>query len=506
MITQQTVLMATPIALLATEKGLDLHEKASDIIKGLDETTASIVSFTPDNIATELPDYTAIVPVHSEVMEVSSTIVADTIRSALYTISKTVKPLLVQAEERIRNQLSAQTAVEAIMDAVNIEMVNIEPEFLNSPFYPSSVAATMEGIDTIALTDLMKGSYPRLSGSELVDYIAVDVPDLMQFFSNPSEVERVYDTLFIDKNFYTIFRGGSINNGFANINNVSNFDFGSFRTLVIATLLLNKFVSLDDPIDGLTGVSLEDYRTSLILSRDLFKTLLYRFKQVWNERAAAGIVILTNTTADTPSVVNNDIGVDNLLGGSVTVGYNRAVLEMFANSDELALSEYVLGFLYAKRRGYQVRDIITDKAVVVAAWKEYCTDISTAQLVSKSKIAVRALCQTLDTAYSKEEFTSIIDAMDDPTTPALRISTRLQNKIDLPMFFNNTSMLDAVIRGDASLMNTLLASLLADCFDCPIAVEILDYNAQTPASTIEQQRKVLACSIDKVIIKRLLAV
>jgi hypothetical protein len=504
MINQSTVLMATPIAQLATEKGIDLNDKASDIIKGLNDTTSNIVSFTEENIATELPEYTELVPEHTNALEMSSDKVAATIRGAMEVISKQVKPLLVKVEEGIRRQLSSDTAVERIMSCVDIEMINIEPSFLNSPFYPSSPAATFEDIDSVRLADLLKGSYPQLTGIELLEMIAVDVDDLSQFFGNPTEVKQVYDGLFVSKDFYTIFNHNSISNGVARINDQDNFRFDAFRTLVIGTLMLNKFVSMDEPLSGVTNVSLNDYRTSLIVTRDLFRTMLFRFKQVWDTRAAAGLVILGNNVKPVSQPADN-LGGHALLTGKLTVGYNNAVLTMFADSDQLSLSEYAVGFIFAKIRGYNVRDIITDKEIIVKAWNEYCNDINTATILNRSALSVREFSRVMDSAYADEKYTATIDAMVDDTPPQIRLLARMQNKIDLSQFFNNSQMLNDIIDGKNSLMNTALAAMLSDCFDCPIASEILQLNAMTPAASIEQQRKVLACSIDKVIIRRLLS-
>lgn len=503
MIKQSTVLMATPIAMLATEKGFNLHEDAGDIIKGLNETTANIVSFTEENIATELPDYTKLVPDHSEALDMASTVVADTIRGALYTISKVIKPILTETRNRLVEQIGAANATDTIFGNLKIDMVNIEPGFLNSPFYPKEVPATFRGINTIRLSDLLQGTYPRMEGSELVEMIAVDVDSLRTFFSSPSEVQAVYDSLFVEKYFWSIFNDAAIKDGIATINNGANYRFQSFRTLVIASLLLNKLVAMDDPLPGVTGASLDEYRASLRQTRDLISTMLYHFRMVWETRAAAGIIILSDNVEYTQDKHNPATsGLDSFIG-TLTIGYNSAVLEMFANSDELSLSEYVIGYLYAKQRGYNVKDIITDRDVVKQAWVEYRNDTAQALMTNKNAIARKVFIQVLEGLYTKEEYKPLIDTMEQDVAPNQRVAMRLARHIDVNLFFNNVPLLDSVIRGDNSLMNTYLAAKLADVFDCPIAEEILNMNAQNPVSSLEQQREALSHSIDKVIIKRL---
>ncbi|QZA70739.1 hypothetical protein AH04_266 [Erwinia phage AH04] len=505
MIKQQTVLMATPIAALATEKGIDLHEAASDIIKGLDETTSNIVSFTPDNIAVELPDYTGLVPEHTEVMDAATTMVADAIRGALYVISQNVKPILSEVEQRLRDSISADSAVETILSNVQLEMVNVEPAFLNSYFYPTEPAPAFRDIQTVRMSDLLQGSYPRMSGAELVDLIAVDVPDLQPFFMDPAEVERVYSSLFVEKYFYSVFSPNAVSNGVANITSPLNYRFDSFRSLVIGTLILNKLTSMDDPIDGVTGISLEDYRVSLRVTRDLFGTMLWHFKQIWEQRAAAGIVVIDNGLQYKP-LSDSSTGDLPVIKGPLVIGYNNAILTMFADSDQLSLSEYVLGFVYAKFREYRVKDIITDKDIVVEAWREYQNDVSTALMANKGANARRVFRQVMESLAGKEEYKPLLEIMEDNLPMTQRALSRVTQAIDLNVFFNNTALLDAVLRGNNSLMNTQLAVVLADVFDSPLAREILVINAKNPAGTLEQQRKALSHAIDQVIIKRLLKV
>lgn len=502
MIKQQTVLMATPIALLATEKGIDLHDKANDIIKGLDETTANIVSFTEDNIAVELPEYTALVPEHGEVLEATATIVADTIRGSLEAISKIIKPILVETETRLKDSITPDSAVECILDQISLEMVNVEPGFLASVYYPQAPADSLKAIQTIGLGSLFQGNYPQMSGQELLDLIAIDVPDLQPFFANAKEVEDIYKSLFVEKYYYTLFNNDAIKDGVLNIASPLNYRFDSFRTLVIGSLLLNKLVTMDDPLDGVTGVSLDDYRASLRMTRDLFTTMLWNFKQIWEQRAAAGIVVIDNEIRYQPG--NGPTGDLAMLQGKLVIGYNNAVLTMFADSDQLSLSEYVLGFIYAKFRDYRVKDIITDKEIVVDAWKEYQSDVTAALVLNKSANAVKIFSTVLDSLSGKEEYLPIIETMEDNIPLSQRVMSRVNALADIKLFFSNTGLLDAILRGNNRLMNTQLAVVLAEVFDFPIAREILLHNASQPAGTLEQQRKHLSRAIDSVIISRLL--
>lgn len=499
MIKQTTVLMATPIAMLATSKGIELHERAGDIIKGLNETTAGPSAYTEENIAVNLPAFTASSTEHTETMDAVTDVVAGRIRGALEVISKRVKPALKLVEQAIQNELDASSAVDTIFNSCRVTAVNIEPSFLKSPFFPKAVPANFAGINSVKTSDLIKGAYPHLSGENLVEMIAVPVPELQTFFSSPAEVKAVYDSMFVEKYYYDVVSAASISDGIININGNGNTQFGNFRPLVIASLIVNKLASMEDPIDGLTGVSLDEYRASLAITRDLLATLLVRFGQAWEARAAAGVVILSEGVK-----LGSKIGNIQLLQGSITVGYNSAVMEMFAEAESLSLSEFAIGYVYAKQRGYNPKDIITDRDLICDAWREYCNDVRLALITDKTKVAYGAYARVMESLYTKEGFKESIDAMNDGIIPSQRLQARVGKHIDANLFFQNTALVDSIVRGENSLMNTPLAAVLAGAFDAPIAEEILRLNAANKPGSIEQQRKHLSSAITTVILKRLI--
>lgn len=503
MITQQTVLMATPIALLATERGIDLHDNVSDVIKGLNECTSNIRGFTEENIATDLPDYTKAVDEHTVIMEEATTIIADRIRAALNTISKTVKPILKKVESQLKASIDPGNVAEHVFNYLNVEMVNVEPSFFQSPFYPQEVPANFANVPTVKLSQLIQGHYPDISGEELVEMIAVNVDELRGFFSNPTEVKRIYDEFFINKQWFELFHAGSVREGAVNLGNYENYAFKSFRPLVIGSLLLNKLASMDDPLEGVTAVSLEDYRTSLRMTRDLFSTMLVKFKQIWETRAAAGVVIISDDVRFGPAEWGNLAGT-NVLSGKLMIGYNNAILQMFAEKEEMSLSEFATGYVYAKQLGLQVKDIITDKDTVVDSWIRYCSDLRSVLVQRKGTVGARIFVDVVNGLVEDDTFKAFIETIDSEIAPSQRVMSRINQQMDIKAFFENTKLIDSVVNGENSLMNTVLAAVLADVFDSPIAREILVINASAPAGTLEQQRKHLSMSIDKVILDRLI--
>lgn len=503
MIPQSTILVVTPIAMEADQKGTVLSEGSSDIIKGLNDTTASLGGFTPDNIATELPDYTKLVPEHTEVMDMVSTKLAEIIRSSLYVISKYVKPILKEADREIARNLNVQNVVDLSFDYLNVKMVNMEPDFLNSPFCPTELPNTLKETSKVALNELLKGNWADdKTGEELIDLIRVDSAVLYTFFESPDEVLEVYRRIFVNKAWHDFFSSTSIQNGVVDVMHQDSYHIGKFRAIVIANLLVNKLCAMEDPMEGVTGVSLVDYRGSLAMTRDILSGSLVRFRNIWLSQAASGIVIVDGDVKYTEANWGLLNGTK-LLAGNVTVGYNNKVLGLFSEASSYSLSEYVLGYLYAKERGYRVKDIMTDANVIEDALREYQQDLTTRLYDNLQKVSKESFITAIKRMEMHENFEGIVNTMDESVPKGVRIISKLQEAMNLNDFFGNPMMIEDICKGKSSLLQTGIAKELCLVFGSEIAAEILLENAKGAPGPVEHQRKVLTGAIIKAIIKRI---
>ena len=503
MIPQSTILVVTPIAMEVDQKGTVLSEGSSDIIKGLNDTTASLGGFTPDNIATELPDYTKLVPEHTEVMDMVSTKLAEIIRSSLYVISKYVKPILKEADKEIARNLNVQNVVDLSFDYLNVKMVNMEPDFLNSPFCPTELPNTLKETSKVALNELLKGNWADdKTGEELIELIRVDSAVLYTFFESPNEVLEVYRRIFVNKAWHDFFSSVSIQNGVVDVMHQDSYHIGKFRAIVIANLLVNKLCAMEDPMEGVTGVSLVDYRGSLAMTRDILSGSLVRFRNIWLSQAASGIVIVdgdVNYTEANWGLLNGT----KLLAGNVTVGYNNKVLGLFSEASSYSLSEYVLGYLYAKERGYRVKDIMTDANVIEDALREYQQDLTTRLYDNLQKVSKESFITAIKRMEMHESFEGVVNTMDESVPKGVRIISKLQEAMNLNDFFGNPMMIEDICKGKSSLLQTGIAKELCLVFGSEIAAEILLENAKGEPGPVEHQRKVLTGAIIKAIIKRI---
>ena len=361
----------------------------------------------------------------------------------------------------------------------------------------------MKETSKVALNELLKGNWADdKTGEELIELIRVDSAVLYTFFESPDEVLEVYRRIFVNKAWHDFFSSVSIQNGVVDVMHQDSYRIGKFRAIVIANLLVNKLCAMEDPLEGVTGVSLVDYRGSLAMTRDILSGSLVRFRNIWLSQAASGIVIVDGDVKYTEANWGLLNGTK-LLTGSVTVGYNNKVLNLFSEASSYSLSEYVLGYLYAKERGYRIKDIMTDANVIEAGFNEYQQDLRTRLYDNLQKVSKESFIAAVKRMEMHENFEGIVNTMDESVPKGVRILSKLQEAMNLNDFFGNPMMIEDICKGKSSLLQTGIAKELCLVFGSEIAAEILLENAKGEPGPVEHQRKVLTGAIIKAIIKRI---
>lgn len=505
MITQSAVLAMTPIAMALTERGVDLAENVSDVIKGLNDCTSNLVGFTPDNIANDLPEYTRDVAEHSNVQALVFPKLAEALRGSMYVISRQVKPILVEADNLIRNSLgySDGNSQDVMCNYLRIDMTNLEPEFLNSALCPSEIPATISAAPTFDMTNLVRGNWPVIEDAKMLrDLIWVEADVLYPFFEDAEEIRSIYNDIFANKYWWNLFNSTVREGNVIDVRSDAHYRFSSFRKLVIASLLVNKLYATDDPFEGITGVSLDEYRSNLRMIKDFLNAALARFRQIWSTRAAAGLVILSDNVTYSKADWGPLEGTV-VLQGTISIGYNQAMLEMFASNEEESIVSYAFGAAYCKARDYYFKDAVTDRDVVIGAFKEYAGDVNHALTQNANKVGRGALVTALRNAATKPEYEMLLEKFDQTIPKATRIISELQAKVNLETFFDNNYLLGHIAKGESSLMNTSIAVEIARLFGSEIAAEILLNNMDAKPGPVEEQRMLLTGSLVASLVKRL---
>lgn len=85
----------------------------------------------------------------------------------------------------------------------------------------------------------------------------------------------------------------------------------------------------------------------------------------------------------------------------------------FLHQSSYSLSEYVLGYLYAKERGYRIKDIMTDANVIEAGFNEYQQDLRTRLYDNLQKVSKESFIAAVKRMEMHENFEGIVNTMDE---------------------------------------------------------------------------------------------
>lgn len=501
MLTQDAIIIATPIG-LATNK--DLHEAVGPVIQGLNYAVGNLASYDVDKLAVDVPDYTNLVTEHTLFADTATTQIAGAIRQAYGIISKHVKPICSAIDRAFQSESVSQLAADTIFAWLNVSMYNIEPSFFSSIYYPSKIPATMEGITSIRFEDFLRGAWPELTGKEIYDLVYADVPEIIDLICDTDELKTIYDAIFIRRDAGTIFNYADHNFELGTVNLATGGSVNNFRALMVTYLILCRLATQDDPLAGFSGSTLDEYRSTVILSRDFLTKALINFKTVWEDRARAGLVIDYSGTKYGELSERNDpyshwVKGMPVLTGQVRVGYSRSVLEMFALNDKLSLSDFVAGMCLCYHKGIQIKDVVTDAERITNEYQNYVDAVFIAMRNQFGSIARGIATREITEAYkNNEEFKMLVDAACEDKSIAVDPIAIISKHIALEDFFIYYTGYN-----NRSLMETDFGVAICKLLGSGIAAEIIEGMAGITSKDIGEYRTRLSEAAAKMIIKRL---
>lgn len=501
MLTQDAIIIATPIGLATNQ---DLHERVGPVIQGLNYAVGSLASYDVDKLAVEVPEYTDLVKEHTMYADVSTTQIAGAIRQAYGIISKHVKPICNAIDRAFQSESVGQLAADTVLNWLSVTMYNIEPSFFSSIYYPTKIPATMEGITSIRFEDFLRGSWPELTGKDIYDLIYVDVPEINDLVSDTDELKTIYDAIFIRRDAGTIFNYGDHNFELGTVNLATGGSVNNFRALMVTYLILCRLATQDDPLAGFTGSTLDEYRSTVVLSRDFLTKALINFKLVWEDRARAGLVVDYSGTKFGELNERNDpyshwVKGMSVLTGQVRVGYSRSVLEMFALNDKLSLSEYVTGMCLCYHKGIQIKDAVTDAETIINEYRTYIDSVFIAMRNQFGSIARGIATREIMEAYKRdEEFKMLVNAACEDKTTAVDPIAIISKHINFEDFFTYYTGF-----ANRSLMETGFGVAICKLLGSSIAAEIIEGMSGITSKDIGEYRTRLSEAAAKMIIKRL---
>lgn len=505
MISQKAVLTATPVVLERVPAGVKLYDKTSEIVQGLTNATLSVEGYTLDNIATELPENTKEASEHSTQLELVVESIAPIIRQSMSAIAKYVIPTCDRFEAALKQSFDQDKLMDYVFGYANINPFIVSRSLMNSIVF-----------DVTPDPDLLNGmlySYPDLDNVSVKEYTAGAVKGLVAEVINTPELSKVFESEEdVLGGFEALFRpvwwlvGNNPNGKSIDVRNIV-IEPVHLNKLIILNTLLYKLSSLDEPLDGILGLSLEDYRRHIASLKRYISTLMVLTKRRITMLLEQGIVF-AKANSYGYDFINDEYSSFNkarVIRGDIGVYVSEEVLDFFSESDTYSLSETVLGMILAKEKNvsFPSNGILERVPAYAELLKQYYEELRTALSNNIRTCSKNALRDAVIDLANNGLWKDYLDGIEGQNNTS-KFESLLEKEGGYLDILTNPSFVSSVVSGNRRIANTVVAVRLANALGAPIAAEILENSLSVDASSQEEQRINLAKSIAKAVVSKLL--
>lgn len=501
MITQDTVLTATPIAMEKIPASVRLADSAGPLIQGLCQSTVTLDGYTLENIAVALPKATEGDTEHTVLNETSAESIASVIRQSLGVISSHIVPACDLIERRLKDCFNKNRVVDYIFESFRVNPTIIDPALLNSAVFQVEPDPELAGGMILNFKALKNATWPELTAPEIRNLCkeVMSYPEIAAVFESDEDVISAYEGLIHSP--YWLYK-----DGYESVK-ISNLDVkvSDLNRLVILNCILYKLDSQDEPMDDVTGITLEDYRHGIRTLKRLTKTLMAQMKTKLGGFITAGLTFAKDELSykKVDDKYSPFYGM-RVLNGNVDISYSEEMGKYFENSDSISLSEVAVGMALAKVGGIIVpgQTIIDRIPGYVELYNKYLQEVTVALMTNIRSYAgerVRDAMIEISKLGSWEEYLNGLEGNSNVTKleNLLGRSGGYMELLTSPEFIAN-------IQEDRKrVLNTVLAVRFADILGVPIASKILANNLDTDCSCQEKQRKALSKAIVQVVLDTL---
>lgn len=507
MIKQDVVLTATPIALERIPQTFRLFDKVNPVIQGLSSTALSMEGYTLNDIATKLPENTDGESEHTQLQAASVDRIAPVIRQSLSAISHYVIPTCDTLEKALKQCPDRNRLIDYVFNSFQIKPLVLDRNLLNSIVFdiePDSDLLNGMLFTPAVSTNTHSIQFPELTATEIRALVkeSLSYPEIAEVFEDNEIVESAFRTIWNTN--YWLYKG---NHKQIDVRSIE-IDADDLYKLIAMNVILFKLDSDEDPIGDLTGIDLETYRRHISSLKRFIKTLMITTKRRLNIFMDQGLSILNRTaTFDLNTDEYSPFNGTKVISGSVNVFVSKEMAEYFNNSEEFSLTEMTLGLVL---NGFSFGEVAKQSNIVerfpslTTTVQNYYQTLSNA-LNKNIRVAAKQIIQdTIISLANGPVWKDYLDSLEGTSnTNKLEkiLNTGGENYNEM---LTSPHFIGEVISGRIRIANTMLAVRISNGIGAPIAAEILENNLNEDCSCEEKQRKVLAKSIAKVVIKKLM--
>lgn len=489
MISKNTVFAMTPIALALNEKQINLEDKVHDFLIGLSTQSTGGVVLTDDNVADELPKATVVGSDHHFLQDKAAELLADGVKRAFLQIRQFIKPFDESLKNAIRDNY-VEDPIHKLHSNYRIYFYDIWSPFFDSPMFPESKPNQIFDYTDFPIDKLKetKNKFPSFGEEEFKEKIQSKLKGDILDFIDTDVLYDVYRDYLVSGYWEGLF-----STKVADVRNVTK----NFDTWISLYALVGRLIADEDPLEGVVGLTLDQYNELLHAVHDLCIAALQQLRR-------AGEVIRPSKVHVT---VDNKKYRDFQYLGERGLGCTVGITEegvAFADSKDGTLSEAIIGYLIS----WEKVNGNSPLPPVVDGWEQYVEvyrstlkDVEREQAAhGTTKIRSIVIDKVNEFQKSHPEFRTFILGLNDDIEYR-RLSTAMEGPINA----YTHEILEKVYRNgndlEAFLSRGTLSVELCRFLKMDLAADILEGAVSSSALPVEERRKILGVSVAKALVK-----
>lgn len=297
-----------------------IESGSNSILDSLEETVYSAVPYTNDFESEVMAHTCEVDSLHSQVVSETTDQLAEKIRKSMGFIKDHAIPFTKKVIEKVENRFKIDDIFATTVKGTNGLNLNcVDHPFLNSPLYPQRQKNTSVDFGVFNAEGLRNFNVEGVDEEHLGSLSKVNHPDLETFWLNePEQVKELINEVFNINTYLDMGIAKSIS-GEVHIDFkvIKNFDLNRLFRMY---LLLSKLRASDD-VYGISGVTLDEYRNTVICLWEGFNNYLPMLKIMCENYRTLGLTLFSDV--EQSKYIDKDTGFT-LLAAKGTVLYSAA--------------------------------------------------------------------------------------------------------------------------------------------------------------------------------------
>lgn len=499
MIKQETVLTATSIVLERVNNSKAIADNCGPLIRGLNQSVLSLEGYTLENLAVAIPKNTGEGSEHTVLIEEASNSISAIVRASLGVIGSHIIPACDIIERHIKEMHNKNQTIDYIFRELTINPTYLNSALLQSPVFQVEPDADFQAGVAFKVAGTKMGTWPELTAPEIANLCkeALSYPEIVEVFSDEETVKCGYNA--VHDLPYWLFRG----NDTVRVQDVK-LEAKDLHRLIVTNVILHKLDAMEQPLDGVDGISLEDYRANIARLKRFVKTVLFRARATLEILIARGIEIVNDD-------VKYEVCKDNyspfdgtkVMCGEVDVIYTKEIEDFFEASDNASLTEVVAGMVLMRKVGKDAsgENFIARVPDYMGAWKAYLLAAETTLTANIRKSATRSVNDAIQRIATESPWKEFLEQSDGPTANVVKLQKALVAAGGYIEVLSAPTFVADVIDGRQRVAASIIAPRLAKVLGVPLAEKVLLENINEDCSCQEKQRKALSRAMVKVVLE-----